>query len=202
MAGGGVPISCLGGALDRALYCARGGAPFNLPTDHCKVFAACTSVSAKQLPRGAGGWATRHHARWQEFGRPWAGTVGRILYEQTHRLEEALEESQARLEAEDGACSHTCQRLQSSRNETISLRANMHERDTELVRLRDRCEAAEKQLERFEAASLSVLERVGGSRDFNSSFLPRASPAPAASPRASATAHAPHGREEGGLFQR
>ena len=131
--------------------------------------------------------------------------LGSDLHEQIRRLEEALLESQSRLEAKEGACGHAWQRLQSSQNDAISLRAGLREKEAEITRLRVRCEATEKRLERFEAASLSVLERAGaggGGENFNSSFLPRASPAPAVSPSARVSTSAGHGGGRGDLFRR
>jgi len=136
---------------------------------------------------------------------PSLGPLGGDLHEQIQRLEEALLESQARLEAKDGACGHAWQRLQSSQNEAISLRAGLREKEAEIARLNARCEAAEKRLERFEAASLSILERAGpggGGDNFNSSLLPRTSPANAASPLARAPASAARGGGGGDLFRR
>ena len=128
---------------------------------------------------------------------------GSDLHEQIRRLEEALLESQSRLEAKEGACGHAWQRLQSSQNDAISLRAGLREEEAEITRLRARCEAAEKRLERFEAASLSVLERAGGGGDnFNSSYLPRASPAPAVSPAARVPTSEAHRGGGGDLFRR
>ena len=135
---------------------------------------------------------------------PKPGVQSGDLHDQIRRLEEALAEAQSRLEAKDGACSHTWQRLQSSQNEAISLKASLREKEAEIVRLHARCQVAEKRLERFEAASLSVLERAGGGGGdgihFNSSWLPRSSPAPGVSTHAPVLA--PHGGEGDGLFRR